>query len=642
MKRKVLVLLLIGILVVWRLPVHTVLADGIDHDPPPGDGEPGDSSGSGSGPSTGSGVNYCNTDGPNYDAERCITFFEGLTLLATRWVVSLGAEMVRSFVYGVWIVARLALAGFRLLVEGTWLEGLRTALLTNLMAIMPEVLRNVALGPTGVMYIAMALAGILLTIPLALGYGARLVKPDKVMIWGVVLVALFISGTAGYDLVGGLDTLRVELMKIMLGQQTSSSVSQLVLAPMQATEGDTEIVLENLLTMPERFEEAYFLEPEETEVSVRIAENGIFSGTVMNTVVEMRDSQARRREGAVQALIFGVLTAVGTSLIVIFLVGYLFLNLAALILMLFLFAGLPLGFFEFGGMVLSGIVQKYVQVVVYSLGLTLLMRVSAELLRAILPEGFTDAAAVVEWLMLVGALVFATRTVAGATLSTLTSSLTVFPQAVRAGMGVPEGPSALQTAARVTTGALSGAAATGGNVLGALVGGTAALLSGGATAVTAPVGRSRWGMNGTGRDEDMDVLESVPEMGDVFVGNGSLPRPRRAALEEREGESGMGTISQAITAGWISGRGEVPPAPLGQTAAMWGNGEAEWADLPEVRERRTEEPGRKEESQPTPRAAEAVKIETHSEPLAGALRQAQILGSGVQPSQGRKHEHGED
>lgn len=149
-------------------------------------------------------------------------------------------------------------------------------------------------------------------------------------------------------------------------------------------------------------------------------------------------------------------------------------------------------------------------------------------------------------------------------------------------------------------------------------------------------------MNGTGRDEDMDVLESVPEMGDVFVGNGSLPRPRRAALEEREGESGMGTISQAITAGWISGRGEVPPAPLGQTAAMWGNGEAEWADLPEVRERRTEEPGRKEESQPTPRAAEAVKIETHSEPLAGALRQAQILGSGVQPSQGRKHEHGED
>lgn len=640
MTRKVLLFLLIWAFMVWAIPPHPVQAgDIVTDDPPPGSGEPSDPPGSGSGTQTGSAVNYCNASKPEYDPERCITFFEGLTLLATRWVVSLGQEMVRSFVYGVWIVARLALAGFRLLVEGTWLESLRTALLTNLMSFMPEVLRNISLGPTGVMYIAMALAGILLTIPLALGYGARLVKPDKVMIWGVVLVALFISGTAGYDLVGGLDTLRVELMKLMLGQQTSSSVSQLVLAPMQASEGDTEIALDNLLTMPVDFERNYFLDPEETEVSMRIAENGVFAGTVMNTVVEMRDSQARRREGAVQALIFAVLTGVGTSLIIIFMVGYLFLNLAALILILFLFAGLPLGFFEFGGMVLSGIVQKYVQVVVYSLGLALLMRASAELLRSILPNGFTDAGTVVEWLMLVGALVFATRTVAGATLSTLTSSLTVFPQAVRAGLGVPEGPSALQTVARVTTGALSGAAVSGGNVLGAVVGGAAALISGGGTATPAPITGQRWGKNGTVVEEEMDVLDSAPEMGDVFVSNGSVARQRTAPSYEDEWRDAptVGVFSPPMTAEWISGWENATPSPAGQTAAMWGEGwDAKWEDLPKEAEQRTTEAVFKSEPRREPASVSVVKVETHSEPLQGAMRQAQILGSGMQPSQGRK------
>ena len=417
-------------------------------------------------------VNYC-TD--PVDEERCLTLFDGLGAFLSETGTTMAVAIIQAIDMLIWFMDRLVLAVYEAAVNGAWLETFRHDLLDNLVTFLPDTLSQIALGPTGIMYIALALAGVLMTIPLYFsGTGSKLVRPERVLVWGVVVTALFISGTLGYDLIEGIESLRVGVVRDMMGgADTQDSAEELVLTPLFATQAESGLTFDNLTQLPGQFISAYFPEIQKIEVSVKTMESGWFGA--INTEVESEDSKLARIQGASQSLLYGLISLGAAVVVLMFAVAFIFLGVAALILVLFLMAALPLGFFEFGNMILMSIVERYVQIAAFSLALALLMRVSGGLMGA-LPAGVTTPTAAVEWVILLGALFMSIQILFGAAFKALTSSFSAFTNSVKASLGAQtDGPGVAATAGRALTGAAMGAIALGG-AGGAVLGGASALL----------------------------------------------------------------------------------------------------------------------------------------------------------------------
>jgi len=443
----------------------------------------------------------------------CLTMFEGIGKLIAEWVKTFAVSISQVIAMIAWIFAKLVLVAYESIVNGTWLDVFREDLIGNIATLMPDVLRGIALGPTGIMYIALSLSGILMIIPLVTAGTDRLVKPERVIIWGVLLAALFISGTAGYDLVGMIEDLRVSVIRQMMGSDdTTSAVENLVLTPMKATSAEKDLDLANLTALPAEFIAAYYPAIEREEVTVRLAESSpIFSG-ILNTDVETSASDLARTIGAMQALLYALIELAAATVILGFAFAFIFLGIAALILILFLMAALPLGFFEFGNIILTKIVERYVQIVTLSMVLALFMRVSGGLMAAL--PGADSVSAVVEWLLLIGALFIALQMIFGMAYKALTDSFSTFSNSVRLATGTPLPPQSqglLSTVGRVATGAAMGALLGGGGA-GAITGAAGKLISAGsATVIQQPTARDA-AQQSTARDAN--------QIGNVFDRNG--------------------------------------------------------------------------------------------------------------------------
>jgi len=438
----------------------------------------------------------------------CLTMFEGIGRLVSEWVKTFAVSISQVIAMIAWIFARLVLVAYESIVNGTWLDIFREDLIGNIATLMPDVLRGIALGPTGLMYIALSLSGIVMIIPLVSAGTDRLVKPERVIIWGVLLAALFISGTAGYDLVGMIEDLRVSVIRQMMGSDdTTSAVENLVLTPMKATTAEKDLDLGNLTELPAEFVTSYFPAIEREEVTVRLAESSVVFSGILNTEVETSASDLARAVGAMQALLYALIELAAAAVILGFAFAFIFLGIAALILILFLMAALPLGFFEFGNIILTKILERYVQIVTLSLVLALFMRVSGGLMAA-LPNA-DSVSAVVEWLLLIGALFIALQMIFGMAYKALTDSFSTFSNSVRLATGMPlppQGQGLMSTVGRVATGAAMGALLGGGGA-GAIAGAAGELIG-------APMARGRAAAT------PQDTARDVNQIGNVFDRNG--------------------------------------------------------------------------------------------------------------------------
>jgi len=462
--------------------------------------------------------NPCEKNKPYSDPERCKTLFEALGMLAGQWGVSLATSVTQAVELGVWAGGRLVLGLYRLTVYGNWLVRVRDQVLGGLTSFMPEALRQMTLGSNGLLYLALVLAGLALSLPVLASSGTGgLVRADRVLIWGVVVTALFISGTLGYDLMGAVETLRLEMVQQVIGAEQGDAAQALVLTPMMATEQEGVFDLATLNELPQGFRAAFYPEPQLVVIGVRTGEAGLTSALNFVTVVESDASRRARVAGALTSALYALLALGGTYVITLFAAGFVFLGVAALVLMVYLVAALPLGFFEFGQQVFVGILQRYMQVVLYSLAFGVLLRLAGGLM-AILP-GLSGATAFLEWGILLVVLGGAMSGMNGATWRTMTQSFTAFSGLVRGGLGIrpEEGPLAqagslvrqgTETLGQVTAGALGGAV-LGGGVPGAVAGGAAALLGG---ALARP-GR-------TLPPEAGEASVSASALGNVFLGNG--------------------------------------------------------------------------------------------------------------------------
>ena len=318
---------------------------------------------------------------------------EALGRFVGIWLSNLTIGLEKSVAAIFWFLEKLACAFSSLLQEESLWQTLREAIVGALAQVMPGALRNLALGSTGLLYVALMLAGVLMAMPL---FGeSRPVQAWRVVLWGAVMIALFVNGLFGYDLIGFIEELRVGAVRSVTSTMSSAGVNDLVARPMGATAEEMEQLD---FSLPAAFAEQFFPEPTEADYeNVRVVFGVLFSADLQ---METQASLENRRDLAGDGLGIAFLNLLPAWVVFLFGLIFAFLGAAALLLIVFFVAALPLGFFEFGTTILSGIVQQYVYIFALSLLVAVLAGLLGGLGAAVLPAGGmpADVAAMVRLL----------------------------------------------------------------------------------------------------------------------------------------------------------------------------------------------------------------------------------------------------
>lgn len=494
-------------------------------------------------PARAAGPNYCF---PSYDPQRCWGLMQVLENLGQRGLAGMAIGLMKGFAEIAWLVDRAAVFIFSKSVpDNGWLLTIKDQMLNLFAGIMPDLLRQVSFGGQGLMYVALSLAGLAMIVPLW-GMGARFVRAERVMVWGVLLSFLFVGGAFGYDFIGAVEGFRQGLVNQVAQGGTAMPLDSLVLQPMLAGDGDLGFG-GDLLALPMIFDSTYFPSPQLTEVT--ISEGGGFG--FGNANVELPEAIQRRIVAAGQGVFYAFVSLVGAALLIVVGVTYIILAFAALLLILFLFAALPLGFFEFGSVLLGGILDRYFQLSVQSLALAIFLRWLSSGLGFVVEVNSVPNA--LTWIVLLVVMIIIAGTFFNGAVRIMLGSGSVF-RTVGQQFG---GPSVLQ---RTVSTAAGGVAAAAGVVsAGALLMGrpevalAAGALGSGARRLAQPVGERAYGL-----ESEAEAAES--RRGNVFVANGG---------------GGLGDLAMLAGAASMMGRGaEAAPraAQPQETASAQGSG----------------------------------------------------------------------
>lgn len=370
--------------------------------------------------------NYC---WPVVDPEKCLGVGQAILVISGELSLNIAVGAAKVVDGLIWLLDRAAAFIFDITVKSDWLLSMKDQLLTSLASIMPSILRDVVMGNTGLMYIAMALAGVLMVLPLVGADQVRLVRPERVLLWGMLLAVLFLGGSSsatGYDLINMVEGLRLNTMTTIIGT-AENPADKLIMSPMMAT--SREFDSNNLLELPSAFESRYFPEIEHVEVTII----NIPAIGPVNALVETKDSARNRAALAGSSLFFAFISLLGGYTLLMFAITFAFLGVAALQLILFLFAALPLGFFEFGNLILKNIIEKYMQIVVFSLGIAVFVRWVIGWISGF-PEA-SDVQAALNWASLLLVVVGVLHVILGGAFNVLISSTQVFSGSVQAVFG---------------------------------------------------------------------------------------------------------------------------------------------------------------------------------------------------------------
>jgi hypothetical protein len=372
------------------------------------------------------------------DCDDCMGWPEAFAKLLTIAVQNMALSMLKTLVGIVWFFDKAAIYVFDLVViEGLWDE-LRTSLLANLSALMPDIFERLIGGGTGLLYMAIMLAGVTMTLPFI--NSSRLVRIDQVILWAIVMITLFVSGTAGYDLIGAFENLRLNMMEIiMIGQD--NNIHAIITEPMMADEAD--LVLMPPFAVPEAYADEYFLPPQGYEtVKIVLFEAGLTA--VAEAEMETDASLEIRKEMAAPGVAIALLSAIGGYVALVFALIFAMLTTAALGLILFLMAALPMGFFEFGRMVLAGILQKYLQIVILSLGAAIFVGLLTSILGLLNTVSSLDT--VLRYAAIMIPVVGIQTMFLKWSLEAMTSTKDVFRQSMQTAFGASRRPSVAQGA----------------------------------------------------------------------------------------------------------------------------------------------------------------------------------------------------
>ncbi|MGB0389562.1 MAG: hypothetical protein ACPGWR_32480, partial [Ardenticatenaceae bacterium] len=185
----------------------------------------------------------------------------------------------------------------------------------------------------------------------------KLIDPSRVIIWAIIITIFFIANTIGYDLIGTIEQLRSNITQTIIGTE-DRELDDLVSTPMMAEDDD---LINYSFVLSSDFEEEYFPSFDSDDYDERDAEiiKGGFLPWTMKVEVEKESSQRERREKAQTGLAIAGLTIIGAAVLIM--IGFILATLtaSAIVLIIFFLTSLPIGFFEFGNAIISGIVKQY-------------------------------------------------------------------------------------------------------------------------------------------------------------------------------------------------------------------------------------------------------------------------------------------
>ena len=311
----------------------------------------------------------------------------------TQKVRALFLSILDTIARALWLAARFTANLAEALLRGQIWQTVREGMLEQLQTVMGGeggVLRRVTGGGNGLFLIALLLAGLVMAFPL-LG-ASRLVQPDRAILWGVVLFALFIGGTQGFDLTNAIESLRVQMIEIIAEGNNEEGLINLVALPVGATPDETrQLDTNDLMILPRIMSQSHFIGlPEgnrcrgegsgadecqkyrviafETNIAGQDLE---YMFTAVKYKPDVIDGRQKQYSSGLVRMIVTLLAAV---VLLLFGIVFALLTAASLVLIIFFFAMLPLGFFEFGGVVLSGLIRQYISVVGLSLFIAVMVR----------------------------------------------------------------------------------------------------------------------------------------------------------------------------------------------------------------------------------------------------------------------------
>lgn len=440
--------------------------------------------------------NYCF---PTYIDGRCLGLMQVLENMGQRLMSGLAIGVMRGISEVIWIVDRAAAFIFsKSVTDNNWLMNLKDQMLNMFSGMMPGLLQSIAFGRDGLMYIAISIAGLLMMIPMWVS-GARFVQAERVMLWGILLSMLFVGGSFGYDFINVLENYRQGLVTNIV-QGTSMPLDRMIQQPMLAGDGDIGFD-SDLLRLPPVFDSTYFPEPQLTEVT--ISEGGGFG--FGNAFIETTEAIRSRLILAGQGVFYAIISLFGAWLLLLVGFTYVVLAFTALLLIVFLFAALPLGFFEVGGLILNSIMQRYFQVAMQSLALAIFLRWLAGGLGYIVDVNTVQNS--LTWLVVLVVMIVVTTTFLNGSIQIMMQSGQVFSSTLNSTFG---GPGITQAAGNAVSKVAGGVSA-----VALLAGRPDVALAAGAIGS----GAKSMGSRGNGNYGEM---ESAPvQRGNVFTENGS-------------------------------------------------------------------------------------------------------------------------
>jgi hypothetical protein len=321
------------------------------------------------------------------DANFCMSGFASVGYMVRDMIRVVFLGMQKGLARFLWLLMRIVVIVCDALLRGEIWENIRDTVLDQLEKLLGG--RNgviyQVIGPnTGLFTVALMLAGLLMILPAAAANTSQLVKPERVLTWGVFVMILFVSSSTGFDLIAAIEDLRVNVMQVASGMTNSNdstnNLVNLVASPMLATpEEALNLDIDSLRTLPKAFEERYFPEVKYEPRRAIVLDNPGEALDLIFRVEVMTDAEYLRVIQSSNTALFWILLS-SISLYVLTLLAMIYVGLfaAALALIIFFLAAIPLGFFEFGSNLLMGIVRQYVAIVAISLFASVFVRLLTE------------------------------------------------------------------------------------------------------------------------------------------------------------------------------------------------------------------------------------------------------------------------
>lgn len=207
------------------------------------------------------------------------------------------------------------------------------------------------------------------------------VKPVDALVWMVFVVILFINpvpGASGYTLIDQIETTRRDIADtITTIIAPTGDPRDIVAIPMRAipaTDMD-----HYRFELPPQFETAFFPPASDMEtITAVFIDNWLFGTIQFDFTIENEGAQQARQAQAREGFLLAFVSLASVALLGEFGIVYMLISAGVMVLILFFFASIPLGFFDVGKEIMTNIGKLYVTMVSLTIASSLFLGIAIQ------------------------------------------------------------------------------------------------------------------------------------------------------------------------------------------------------------------------------------------------------------------------